>query len=90
MVSPTAGEQSPQGWGLDRGGGGQDGRRGQVRCGWAGGGGVTLPSTQCLKASEEKAVERTDDADGREGVTECVRNYACPSVIDMTVKCEGL
>ena len=40
------------------------------------GGVVTLPSTQCLKASEEKAVERTDDADadGREGVTECVRD----------------
>ena len=61
-------------------GGGSGWQTGAVT-GW--GGWVTLPSTQCLKASEEKAVERTvADADGREGVTECVRDYVCPSVMD--------
>ena len=83
VVCPTAEKRVHRGggwmggdWMGGVGGEGQFGRRGQLRCGWGGGGVVTLPSTQCLKASEEKAVERTDDADadGREGVTECVRD----------------
>ena len=76
MVSPTAGEQVHRGggWIGGGGGGGAGWQTGAVTV-WVGrGGGVTLPSTQCLKASEEKAVERTDDADGREGVTESVRH----------------